>query len=99
MIALFHEALKDVLPVIENSAPILASALGSPIAGVAIKFLEESLGIKDASIDEVQNAITKDPDISTKLNSAQESLWTYLKSNINLTPPTKINFSVALEWT
>ena len=38
--------LDDVLPILERAAPIIAGAIGTPFAGIAVGFLEAALGLQ-----------------------------------------------------
>jgi len=59
--------LKDLLPIIKNVAPAIATALGGPVAGVATKFLGDAL-MGDENAPEVDIAAAlQSPDNLVKL--------------------------------
>lgn len=98
MIHLIHEALTDALPIIENAAPLVASAIGSPLAGVAIKCIEDVLGLKGGDLPALTSHILSDTSINDKLASAQSHFMQYLQSNCLNRPLLKANISINLEW-
>lgn len=40
--------------ILKSIAPAIATALGGPLAGAAVSFLGDKLGIKDATLDKIQ---------------------------------------------
>jgi len=81
----FFEKAKDVLLTV---APTIASAFGTPMAGVATKAIIQALGLKDDSSDEqVQQAILgATPEQMLALKKAdQEFLINMKKLDIDLT--------------
>jgi hypothetical protein len=58
---------------IGNAAPMLATALGGPLAGAAVATLGRALGLGDAPTDEELSAalVTANPDTIAKLKQAE----------------------------
>jgi len=53
-------------------APTIATALGGPLAGVAVKIAGEALGLPDANEDALQAAVASgDPSVLVKLKEAE----------------------------
>jgi hypothetical protein len=63
--------LGSLIAIVGKSAPLLASALGSPIAGMAIGLIENLFGMKSSTPDELANAINADPDAAIKLKELE----------------------------
>ena len=53
-------------------APTIASALGGPVAGLAVKVACDALGIEGGDIDSLESAIaTGDPEVMLKIKDAE----------------------------
>jgi hypothetical protein len=65
-----NNKLKDIIIVIEKMAPMLASALMSPAAGMAIQLLENTFGV---SSDSLATTISQDPNALEKLQQLELS--------------------------
>lgn len=57
--------------VLESGAPILASVLGSPVAGIAVGLIAHLFGANKSSISDVMEKIGIDPDAATKLKQLE----------------------------
>ena len=73
---MFKDLLGDIFPIIEKAAPILATALGSPIAGsasvIALNLLASAFGININDANKLSTAIYADPDAAIKLKEVEE---------------------------
>lgn len=58
--------MNDLLNLLKNVAPALATAVAGPMGGMAIKAIADKLGVP-ASITEVTNALQENPDLALKL--------------------------------
>lgn len=73
--------IKDIAEKIAGFAPTIASLMGSPMAGMAIKLVSGALGISSGSVDDIFNAIgSGDPDIQVKLAALEDDLKKYAES-------------------
>ena len=61
--------LADIAKAVGAAAPLLATALGSPIAGTAIALLEQKFGVPAASL---AATIAADPDAALKLQELED---------------------------
>lgn len=72
--------LDDLISVVGKSAPLLATVLGSPLAGMAIGLIGNLFGIDPKKTDDLAKAIKNDPEADAKLKKLeyehQESLLT-----------------------
>ncbi len=95
---MFKEILGEAFPLIQHIAPILAGALGSPLAGIgttaAIHLLGSAFGVKPEEITKLGDVIKSHPEAETKL-SLLESIFSELQS-VKL--PSKIAVSINIEW-
>lgn len=57
--------------IVSETAPLLASILGSPIAGVALALIGQVFGAKSANVNEIISAIERDPDRGEKLKKLE----------------------------
>jgi len=63
--------IPELLSLVKTTAPIVASALGSPIAGVAVSLIASAFGIKGNDQNAIVNAIKSDPDAAFKLKELE----------------------------
>lgn len=61
----------DILPIVAKSAPILASALGSPVAGLAISVIANAFGVKSDDVSKLSDVLKSDPDTAFKLKQLE----------------------------
>lgn len=92
---MFKEILGDAFPLLEKYAPMVASTLGSPIAGSATAFvlnsLRTSFGINDPDISKLGAAIVSSNDACDILSQLESNL-----KNIRL--PSSIEINIKLAW-
>lgn len=99
----FNEVLKTALPIIQKSAPFVASMLGSPAAGVgtswAMSLLANAFGIKPAQIEDLSDTICNDPDAHNKLCNLEESFVHWFADNAKPTKPlSNAEVNIKLSW-
>jgi predicted CDP-diglyceride synthetase/phosphatidate cytidylyltransferase len=58
---LTEQKMDDLIKMVKGFAPGIATALGGPLAGMAVSALSKQLGVKD-EVDAVMKAINKDPE-------------------------------------
>ena len=67
---------------IGNVAPTVATAIGGPASGMAVKMLTDALGLKSSSTDEqIYNAIQMNPDALVNLKKAELDFKAHLADN------------------
>lgn len=75
----------DILPIVAKSAPILASVLGSPIAGIALSLIASAFGVKSDDVSKLSDVLKSDPDTAFKLKQLElqhaEALATIASNN------------------
>ena len=62
--------MDDLISMVKGFAPGLATALGGPLAGVAVSALSKQLGVKD-EVNAVMKAITNDPEAEAKIKQLE----------------------------
>jgi hypothetical protein len=100
---MFRNILDDVFPVIEKVAPVLATVLGSPVAGVAtslgLNLLADKFGVPHADMQNLQDAIKNDPQSESKLSEIDKSLIKFISNQVdNPKPMTKFSMHLDMEW-
>lgn len=65
------KALEDVLPFIETAAPVVATAIGSPMAGTVIGLLCNAFDANKNDLPQLAANINSDPDAHVKLGTVQ----------------------------
>lgn len=94
----YKEVLKDALPILERSSPIIAGALGSPIAGMAVSLIASALGSDPSDPHALVGKILNDLTSPDKL-AALESLHSpALSALLNMRQPSKLDFHLVVEW-
>ena len=62
--------MNELLGLVKNIAPSIATALGSPLAGMAVSALAERFGVED-EVEAVTKAIKADPEAAIKLKQLE----------------------------
>jgi len=62
--------MDDLIAMVKGIAPGIATALGGPLAGVAVSALSKQLGVKD-EVTAVMEAITADPEAAAKIKQLE----------------------------
>jgi len=96
----FKDILSAVLPVIEKSAPAVASAIGSPIAGIGMNFamslLSNVFDVKPTDVHTLPDIMSNDPDVHDKLSQVEEQFKHYFVNSPQMPSVAEIN--VKLVW-
>jgi hypothetical protein len=61
----------EIIPIVGKAAPLLASVLGSPLAGVAVSLIAQAFGIRSQDVAELAHTISGDPDATRKLEAIE----------------------------
>ena len=94
----FKDLLHDVLPVIEKTAPTIATALGSPAAGIAVKVLCDSFGCSNNDIPNLISNIQQDSDANSKITNAEGDYLQKIAGLFASRFPLKASLTINLEW-
>ena len=62
--------MNDLIAMVKGIAPGIATALGGPLAGVAVSALSKQLGVQD-EVTEVMKAIASDPEAEAKIKQLE----------------------------
>ena len=62
--------MNELLGLVKNIAPSIATALGSPLAGMAVSALAQRFGVED-EVEAVTKAIKADPEAAMKLKQLE----------------------------
>jgi len=90
----FKDALLDVLPIIEKGAPILATALGSPLAGIAVSALASAFDVKNNHLPSIIDNIKSSIDPDNRLLRAETEYTSYFTQR----PLQSAELTVKLQW-
>lgn len=89
---MFKEILGEAFPIIQKVAPVIAGAVGSPVAGAAamlgVNLVANAFGISNRDIHKLGDAILSNPDADNRLTELEGSFGHMLK-----TYPQDINLS------
>lgn len=67
------DLLSDLKSVVTVGAPVLASALGSPIAGMVLSLIASKFGVDPAKTSDIIEAIKNDPESTIKLKQIENA--------------------------
>ena len=101
---MFKELLGEAFPIIEKVAPLVASLVGSPIAGiastVAISALGKAFGVSSSDVAQISQAITADPDgCSGKLANLESQFAEWFQNGAtSLKMPSAVEVNVKMNW-
>ena len=59
--------MDTLLSLLKNVAPVLATAVAGPAGGAAVSWIADKLGIPDATVDGITEALTGNPEMTMKL--------------------------------
>lgn len=100
---MFKQILQDIFPILEKVAPTFATALGSPIAGVASTFalsiLANKFGLNPKDVAKLPEVINADPECNDKLCEIENTFADWFKNNAQqIKSPSKAEINVKVEW-
>ena len=59
--------MDTLLSILKNVAPVLATAIAGPAGGAAVGWLADKLGVPDATVEGITEALTGNPELTMKL--------------------------------
>lgn len=102
------EIQKSILPLIEKSAPVIASAIGGPIgsaAGWAIALLAHAFNSDPTDISGLAEKMTSDTDLQSKLADLDSkhgdwlaNVFSDIASNPKIRMPASAEINLKLNW-
>jgi hypothetical protein len=87
-----------LLPYLLRSAPLLATALGSPVAGIVTGLVATAFNADPNDIQDVIKKISTDPDSETKLAELENNQGHIIKSLLFSKPPAKIDLHLVISY-
>jgi hypothetical protein len=79
---LTEQKMDDLVRMVKGFAPGIATALGGPLAGMAVSALSKQLGVKD-EVDAVMKAINKDPEAEAKIKQLEHDKFKAILADKN----------------
>ncbi len=100
---MFKDILGEAYPIIEKVAPVIATAIVSPLAGsatlAAINLIASAFGISPEKMDQLSDAIIKDPKAEMTLASLESNFSAWFKAhNFPIKLPSSIEINIKLAW-
>jgi hypothetical protein len=87
-----------LLPYLLRSAPVLATALGSPVAGIVTGLVATAFNADPKDIEDIVKRVSTDPDSELKLTELENNQGHIIKSLLFARPPAKIDFHVVVTY-
>lgn len=100
---MFKDLLGIAFPIIEKFAPTLASAIGSPVSGMAaswgISILAKAFGIDEKNIAMLPQAIANDDTSHLTLQKIEEDFGKWYKNNNGFfVMPSSMEVNIKMVW-
>jgi hypothetical protein len=100
---IYKEMLKSVWPLLEKSAPFVASLIGAPYASIpammAMHSLATRFGLDVENVSGLPDAMQADPDCADKLTSLESFFAKWLQgTNGQWQLPTTAEINIKLGW-
>lgn len=73
--------MNDLLNILKNAAPALATAVAGPLGGAAVKAIADKLGVSP-SISEVTSALQANPELALKLKEIDTKAFEVEQANV-----------------
>jgi hypothetical protein len=97
-----RETAKTILPVIEKSAPLLASLIGGPTGGAVawvVSMLAQQFDAEHGDLPGLINNMQSDPDMETKLKDLQDKHLTTISDLMqSFKSPSRIEVRFIASW-
>lgn len=90
--------ISDLVPMIIKDAPLVASSLLSPGAGVVVQLLCNAFQHEKDGIESLPQYIQNDPDSATKLKQFESDNGDALRKMMGCTWPSSIDINIKLTW-
>lgn len=99
----FIEIFKNALPIIEHSAPMIASALMNPAGGLAsgiVTLLGNVFGVESSDPQAIADAIVNHPQANDKLAALNQQHGAWLNKILTFLnqQPTSAEINIKLNW-
>lgn len=98
---LIKDVLSDVLPIIENNAPSIATALVSPAVGIpemVLSLLSQAFKIPKVDPTLVKNAISTYEHSGETLQGVEQDHALNIIKVLGLRQPSKLEINVKIDW-
>lgn len=90
--------LHILAPLISKFAPVLATALGSPIAGIVTSLIASAFGGDPKNLPDLVSKIGADTESQNKLAQLELDHGDLIKTLLITRPPTKIDLHVIVSY-
>jgi hypothetical protein len=94
---MWQQALKDVIPLVAQHAPMIATALGSPVAGIAATILANAFGVAAKPAD-LLDAIQNHTDAASILCQCDNTSGGILSKLAQNGMPKYVEVTLKLDW-
>ena len=96
---MLHTILSEIAPILMKASPLLADALGSPIAGMALTLVSNAFGTDPKNPQDLVSKVLENlPDATNKLNDLESQHSSEIKSALNINMPTSIELNVKVNF-
>ncbi len=85
-------------PFLIKSAPILAGALGSPVAGMVTGMVASAFNADPKDLDALTRTISTDPESETKICQLEHDHGDMIKTLLFARPPAKIDLHIVVNY-
>lgn len=90
------EKLKDVLPIIEKTAPLIAGAIAGPQAEAIVCLLAKAFDVTPEEPESLSQKMLNDDDLENKLKTVESDNHETIKTLCEHPHPSRL--SITMEW-
>ena len=96
---MLNEIFKDISPILTKASPLIATALGSPVAGLAVSILSNIFEADPKNPNEIVNKILENvPEATNKLKCSEADHCDIFKSILGARQPSHLEFHVKVSF-
>lgn len=90
--------LTDVVPIIENAAPIIYNAINSPIGGIIINVVAKAFEAKPGDIHDLIEKINAHEDAPTVFQQLEQKHMPWIMTALSMAKPSSLEVSLKINW-
>jgi hypothetical protein len=90
--------LKDVMPIIENTAPIIYNAISSPISGIIINLIAKAFNANPGDISDIVEKINSHEDAPGIFQQLEAKHMPWIMTALSMAKPSSLKLCLEVNW-